>query len=413
MNRFFLTTLLLFAGLYPLSAQQKLRPADAKATPATVKLYGQLHTLLGKGVLFGHQDDLGYGVHWKYEHNRSDVKEVCGDYPGVYGWDLGKLEMDSPHNLDSMPFDSLRNYIRYVYDRGGVNTISWHLNNPGNGGSAWDTFHVVKDILPGGNKHLLYTSWLDKVAAFLISLKGSDGSAAPVIFRPFHEHTGSWFWWGQRHCSAKEYKQLWQFTIKYLQQKNVHNALYAYSAAGYNNAADYLERYPGDQFVDIIGTDIYQYSTSEVYTKEASRRLDILEKVAVAHKKIPALTETGYERVPDATWWTGTLLPLLKSYRLSYVLLWRNGRPDHYYAPFSGQTSEADFKRFYEDPYTIFQGDLTALQTGGTAAPLIDPDATAATRALYQKLYTIKADPHARRIAYKDTATWFERDWNH
>ena len=354
MRYFFLTTLLLFAGFDLLHAQ---RPADPKATPATVKLYDQLHALLGKGVLFGHQDDLAYGVHWKYQHNRSDVKDVCGDYPAVYGWDLGHLELDSPHDLDSVPFDSLRNYIRYVYDRGGVNTIGWHLNNPGNGGSAWDTFHVVKDILPGGEKHQVYTAWLDKVAAFLLTLKGSDGTAAPVIFRPFHEHTGSWFWWGQRHCSPKEFIDLWQFTIRYLQQKNVHNLLYAYSAADYRDAAHYLERYPGNKFVDIIGTDAYQYGSSAAYTAQVKQRLDILEKIAVQHNKIPALTETGYERIPDARWWTETLLPILKSYRLAYVLMWRNGRPDHFYAPYSGHSSAPDFIQFYKDPATWFESD--------------------------------------------------------
>jgi mannan endo-1,4-beta-mannosidase len=273
--------------------------------------------------------------------------------------------MDSPNDLDGVPFDSIRSYIRAIYDRGGVNTISWHLNNPGSGGSAWDTSHVVKDILPGGTKHALYVTWLDKVAVFLNSLKGSDGKSVPVIFRPFHEHTGSWFWWGQRHCSVQEFKQLWQFTINRLQKKGVHNALYAYSAADYADEAAYLERYPGDQFVDVIGTDIYQYSTDEVYTKESKQRLELLDKIAADHHKIPALTETGYERIPASEWWTNTLLPILKAHRVSYVLMWRNGRPDHYYAPFTGQASEADFRKFYEDPYTIFQKELTEQKTGG------------------------------------------------
>lgn len=359
MNRLFVTTLLLVASLAVAAAQRKLQPADPAATPATVQLYNRLHTLLGKGVLFGHQDDLAYGVNWKYQYNRSDVKDVCGDYPAVYGWDLGRLELDSPSNLDKVPFDSIRSYIRTVYDRGGVNTISWHLNNPGSGGSAWDTSHVVKDILPGGEKHQLYITWLDKLVVFLQSLKGSDGTAAPVIFRPFHEHTGSWFWWGQRQCTKEEFVQLWQFTIQYLQQKGVHNALYAYSAADYSTESGYLERYPGDAFVDVVGTDIYQYSTDAVYTKESTLRLALLDKIAAAHHKIPALTETGYERIPGNSWWTNTLLPILKSNRLSYVLMWRNGRPDHFYAPYSGHASEADFRHFYEDPYTIFQGELS------------------------------------------------------
>lgn len=344
--------LLLLAGFTGLSAQQT---ADPQATPATKKLLRQLQGVLGKGVLFGHQDDLPYGVGWKYQHGRSDVKNVCGDYPAVYGWDLGRIELDSPHDLDSVPFDSMRTYIREAYERGGISTVSWHLNNPGNGGTAWDTFPVVKDILPGGAKHQVYTNWLDKAAAYLLSLKAADGMLIPVIFRPFHEHTGSWFWWGQRHCTTAEFVQLWRFTIQYLQSKQVHHLLYAYSAADYADTAAYLERYPGDDMVDIIGTDAYQYSTSAAFTALLQQRLGILEKIAGAHHKVPALTETGYERIPEAGWWTGTLLPVLKSYRLAYVLCWRNAHAAHHYVPYQGHGSAADFRKFHDHPAILFE----------------------------------------------------------
>jgi len=61
---------------------------------------------------------------------------------------------------------------------------------------------------------------------------------------------------------------------------------------------------------------------------------------------VPALTETGYEKLPDATWWTQQLLPELKKYPVAYVMVWRNGRPDHYYALYPGQASAADFRQF-------------------------------------------------------------------
>ena len=65
---------------------------DKKATPETQKLYKNLQALTQKGILFGHQDDLAYGVKWRYEEGRSDVKDVTNDYPAVYGWDLAGLE---------------------------------------------------------------------------------------------------------------------------------------------------------------------------------------------------------------------------------------------------------------------------------------------------------------------------------
>lgn len=66
--------------------------ADPKATVETKIMYKNLVTLVNKGILFGHQDDLAYGVNWKYEAGRSDVKDVTGDYPAVYGWDLSGLK---------------------------------------------------------------------------------------------------------------------------------------------------------------------------------------------------------------------------------------------------------------------------------------------------------------------------------
>lgn len=333
--------------------------ADAQATAATQQLYQRLHTLLQRGIMFGHQDDLAYGIGWKYEHDRSDVREAGGDWPAVYGWDLGHLELGRPVNLDSVPFDSLRSYIRAVHERGGVNSISWHGNNPVTGGSSWDTSLAVTAILPGGGSHALYTAWLDRLADFMLSLKGADGAPIPVIFRPFHEHTGSWFWWGRRQCSITEFRTLWQFTVTYLgTQKGVHNLLYAYSAADFDNMGDYMERYPGNAFVDVIGFDLYHSGSSAQYQDLLRQRLHVLEEVAGQQHKIPALTETGFERIPEASWWTQTLLPALQPFRLSYVLVWRNGRPDHYYAPYPGQVSEADFRKFQADTRTLFLQDL-------------------------------------------------------
>lgn len=84
---------------------QKELPADKGATKETVNLYNNLKKLADKGFMFGHQDDLAYGVEWKYKEGRSDILEVAGDYPAVYGWDLGGLERNnSDVNLDGVPF---------------------------------------------------------------------------------------------------------------------------------------------------------------------------------------------------------------------------------------------------------------------------------------------------------------------
>src|SRR3954452_20206234 len=98
-------------------------PSDKHATKETVNLYRNLKKLLNKGIMFGHQDDLAYGVGWKYIPGKSDVKEVTGDYPAVYGWELGRLETDQVVNIDSVPFDKMKGYIQQAYNKGGIVTL--------------------------------------------------------------------------------------------------------------------------------------------------------------------------------------------------------------------------------------------------------------------------------------------------
>jgi len=341
-------------------------PVDAHATKETISLYRNLKALPSRGFLFGHQDDLAYGVGWKYIPGRSDIKDVTGDYPALYGWELGRIELDHPVNIDSVPFDKMRQFIKEAYGRGGVITLSWHLNNPLTGGTAWQPAPgTVASILPGGEKNALYKSWLDKVAAFMLSLKDDHDRYIPVIFRIFHELNGNWFWWGGKNCTPDELKQLWHFTVSYLRdEKQVHNLLYAYNTDRFASADAWLEKYPGDQWTDIAGFDIYQRGDNASFSTEFGHMLTTLDSIASTHGKIPAVTEFGYNGLPDSSWWTSTFLKTLKEHPVAYVMAWRNagdepGGHHEYYVPYKGQVSAPDFIKFYNDPQTLFQKDAT------------------------------------------------------
>ncbi len=227
---------------------------DKQASRETVNLYNNLKELSKQHILFGHQDDPAYGIGWAYEPGKSDCKITAGSYPAVYGWELGGLELGNEENLDQVPFHTMRDLIIESYLRGGVNTISWHEYSPLSGNDSWadtrDTVNpTVKAILPGGTHHDVYKEHLDKVADFLLSLQTPSGLMVPVIFRPFHENTGDWFWWGRKHCTAEQYKALYQFTVQYLKdERQLHHVLYCYSPAqsNVNSREDFLIRYPGD-----------------------------------------------------------------------------------------------------------------------------------------------------------------------
>jgi hypothetical protein len=366
--KIFILLILIFTAGKNLTAQEL--PSDHAATKQTVQLYRNLKEISKKGILFGHQDDLAYGVNWKYKPGNSDVKEVTGDYPAVYGWELGHLEVGAEVNLDSVPFDKMRAYISLAYQKGGIITISWHGTNPMTGKTAWDPeTGTVESILPGGDKHDVFKAQLDKVADFMVSLKGNKGELVPVIFRPFHEHTGGWFWWGNKTTGDDVYKKLFRFTVQYLKDiKKVHNLLYAYNTGSeFSDAATYLQRYPGDDVVDVVSFDTYQNGNPAIdssWQVKTSRLLSVIEKIAVEKNKIAALAEVGFNKIPYDQWWTNTLYKTISGHRIAYVLLWRNAgykakeNELEYYVPYKGHASENDFKTFYHLPQTLFQSDL-------------------------------------------------------
>lgn len=348
-------------------------PVDEKATKETAALYKNLFRLKEIGYMFGHQDDLAYGVEWKYEQGRSDIKDVTGDYPAVYGWDLGRIESKSDKNLDGVPFDTMREFIKQVYDRGGVNTLSWHVNNPLSGKDSWDNAQgTVASVLPGGSQHEKFKVWMDNAAEFILSLKGSDGKPIPILYRPYHEFTGHWFWWGKNTTTPQQFKELWKFTVQYFENKGVHNLIYVYNTSDSNvtTEADFMEYYPGDEWVDVVSFDIYQGGEGEKQAKfvaDTKRLVAITDKVAKEHNKLSAIAEAGYEAVPYSNWWTNTLTDAIGDKKISYVLLWRNHGWNehltppkmHYYVPYKGQLSAEDFIEYYKKENTLFQKDVT------------------------------------------------------
>ena len=344
------------------------------------ELMTTLKTASSEGrFMYFHQDDLVYGHSWKVEDaqndplDRSDVKSVCGQFPAGIGFDLGGIELGDEANLDNVPFSLMRRAAVTHYERGGAVTFSWHPRNPQTGGDAWDvgSDQAVAGILEGGANHELFMEWLSKAADFLGSLKDSKGRLIPVIFRPWHENLGGWFWWGSTCCTEKQYKELYSMTHEYLAvTRGLRNLVWAYSPNSNLTEESFFSRYPGDGNVDIIGVDHYDYASADS-TKTDSERIDeanayfgkvlrsdmeLLSGIAGSHGKLLALSETGFESTPDPRWWTDVLLENLKDAPVCYVLTWRNAwdKPGHYFAPFAGSADAENFKDFCGSDRTIF-----------------------------------------------------------
>jgi mannan endo-1,4-beta-mannosidase len=342
-----------------------IRLSDTAATTMAEALYSNLSLLTADHVLLGHQDALAYGMGWKGAPFRSDIHDVLGDHPAVFGWDLGHI--GDKENIDGVPFEDMKRWAIEVYKQGGINTYSWHMRNYAVSGSAWDTDPCVLACLPGGAAHELYLEKLDLAADFFASLKSGKGEAIPVIFRPFHEMTGGWFWWGRGNCTAEQYRDLFRFTVDYLRkEKKQHQLIITYSTDRFSSADQFMEFYPGDEYVDVLALDDYGMVSPETIPATVLM-LGILDSLSAAHHKLMAISETGVETIPDEHWFTGVVLPMLKTNestrRTAWILLWRNGRPDHFYAPYPGHPSAPDFISFMGDSLMLSLSELPDLYT--------------------------------------------------
>lgn len=346
---------------------------DDQATKETKALYQNLFKISERGFMFGHEDTDAYGVGWWAKKGRSDVKETTGSYPAVHGWDLGNI--DREFNIDTVDFKKMKKWIKATYKRGGINTISWHIINIVSGDHSWEQTPAVKAILPGGTHHEAYLKKLNLVADFLNDCKVGS-TYTPIIFRPWHEHNGDWFWWGKGVTTEEDYIALWRFTVDYLKDvKKIHHLIYAFSPdrsrMNMDSAAhqSYLYGYPGDDYVDVLGLDNYWDVThmpsrggSEVQEQNFVKSLQIITEIAKEKGKVAALTETGSIGIENPKWFTEVILDPIKKNQetidIAWMLVWRNRSEEGMMAPHPKHPSAADFIIFRKDPLTIFEDDL-------------------------------------------------------
>ena len=371
---------------------------DSKATDATGKLYGYLMGL-GKSdkVIFGHQND----THRKATYtggSESDIKDITGSIAGVVGIDT--LSLTGDELTDEQKADAKERGISYAEKaaeigreaaaQGGILTLSAHMpnfdivkkkgkNSEGkydytNYSASTTSGDVVDRILPGGDLNDVYTEFLDIIAEYAHEL-----SDIPIIFRPLHENNGSWFWWGGAFCDAQTYKSLFAYTVEYLRdEKDVHNFLYAYSPNGpFKNEDDYLSRYPGDEFVDIVAFDMYHENPSkdaenDPWFKSLEETINIVQGVADKRGKLSAATELGVKENGGGLSlsdnankkWFAMVSDIISKSNMPYYMTWANfNTSDNFFAPFmvdenKGHEMINDFIEYYNDSKSVFADQI-------------------------------------------------------
>ena len=388
------------------SETRSLAMTDDQASQETKELYAYLKNLnKKKDILFGQQHALDEGVTLTSEGSRvgstdSDVKNAVGDYPAVFGWDTLSLDGYEKPGVSGDPKQSIANLthsMKTAHQLGGIITMSTHPHNFVTGGDFNDTSgNVVQEILPGGSKNNQFNQWLDRIAELAHNLKTDEGKTIPVIFRPFHEQTGSWFWWGESTTNPEQYKALYRYTVEYLRdQKGVHNFLYAYSPGAGNDR--YFKTYPGDAYVDVLGIDSYDDKNqpgSDSYIQALKKDTTMLVKEAEARNKIVALTEFGYSAQGlkntgnTLDWYTRIFNALQKdpaASKIAYMMTWANfGMGNNLYTPYRDVNGNlggdhellADFQKFYQDPHSVFLKEVGTIYGTGKQLVTVPHDST-------------------------------------
>lgn len=358
-------------------------------TPLPQQLIQRMQKIQKQGYMYAHQDDTFYGITWAWEYGRSDTYDLVGDFPGVMGFELGGIERGDTCNLNSVPFEQMRREAIRQHERGGIITFSWHPRNPLLGTTAWigedikgyeaaipyldrigasrtmlpDPRHTVGSVIQGGEKHELFLLWLARVADFLCTIRDTKGNPIPFIFRPWHENNGAWFWWGEGNCSAEEFHALWNMTQDYLNARLYDNIVWSYSPNLQGNwtRQHFMERYPGNDRVDLIGEDAYQWGTQADFVRQLTADLDFISAFAQEGGKLIALTECGLPNSTDPTWWTQVLKPVIDKYPVGYCLAWRNDKNQHFGASKDAPVAE-DFKEFHKAKNTLFVNDIRKIK---------------------------------------------------
>ena len=351
----------------------------------TERLYKMLHQLVqDRKIMFGMANPTTIGFTegpLNDNYQTSDCKDITGDHPAFHESDFMWYEQDTAfyrYDVEAM---------RAAWERGAVIGYCWHMRGPRS-----NSFYAKKDGKPGLDEHLameivsnpdretnkMLDWFLDRYDQYAIPL--FKGIGCPVVFRPFHEMTGDWFWWGAQ-IGADTYIKLFQLTVDYLRSQGVDNVLYCWAP---DKFADF-SFYPGDDYVDVIGLDIYEPGLTDYYPK--AKLLDNLKKIcdyAKTHDKVAVWTEVGCRPTDDGVsrypelypnFWTHYVWDILTSNpdagRVAWVSSWynadwRNDLSASPYIPYKGmnkQNSDAavrDFIKMYDEPSSLFESEMVS-----------------------------------------------------
>ncbi len=360
-----LLTCLLIAVPTTQAQQPDAAPVNPDATPEARALLQQIDGISGKSILSG-----AHNYPNTVSRYSDRVYELTGKYPAIFGQDFGFSGGEDKDSTLSRPA-MIREVIRQ-YRAGSVPALCWHAVRPtedepvtfrGSILGKLTDWEFRQLMTPGTELHARWERQVDRIAGYLRELQDAG---VPVLFRPYHEMNGDWFWWGGRpgaDGTAALYRMLFE---RYVHVHHLNNLVWVWNVAAASSKSGSPDQYwPGAGYADIVSMDIYR-----PYTKS-----DYESMLALAGERKPvALAEVG--TLP-------TRETLASQPRWAYMMVWSEFAEDH--------NTPSQLRSIFNAPEVIDRGDprLAPPLPPPSAAPIPrDLLASPAARALLAALST-------------------------
>jgi mannan endo-1,4-beta-mannosidase len=224
---------------------QAAGPANPNASDDAKKILNYITSLSDKAdgkVISGQFAGWGNDLPNQYQKDVTALNSGTGKWVALIGTDW--------HDFNSGSGFKPNELINW-WKAGGLVTVDYHFDNPIQGGDAWTTGGNLSELLNTSSS--AYKKWqitLDNTAA---NLKTLQDAGVVVLWRPFHEQNGSWFWWGGKNQA--DFVALWKQMFTYFTKtKGLNNLLWVFAPNYGSNVTKY---YPGAEYVDIVGMDAY------------------------------------------------------------------------------------------------------------------------------------------------------------
>lgn len=262
----------------------------AKAVFADAQV-GQVIRVVVKDVAAGAQGSFKNSG-WGEIASGTDYFDISGDYTLVITEDVLKSLQEGGLIIGGHDYTAVAVYLE-------SNGTALDPNKDYAFYKADTEFDAANATVEGTWENKVFTEDLKNAAAYLKLLRDAD---IPVLWRPFHEAAGGWFWWGK---DAASFKSLWIAMFNYFKTEGLDNLIWVWTTEG--NDADW---YPGDQYVDIVGRDIYNKETADCVSEYTS--------IAGNYgNKIVSLSECGTVGLISEQWASGA--------RWSWFMPWYDG----------------------------------------------------------------------------------------